>query len=341
MNLEELELYALLNAGLDLYHREKPYEAHEIWEYAWNAEVGRTKLTLQALIQIAAALHKRNTGNPRGTSKLFAKAKDKIADIRTGASAFLGIDLVALERDVERSLAAADRWAAGGPQEVPTPYLTKRTGECGVLYLHGYASGPTSHKASVIVPALRERGFHVEVPDLNEDDFAGLTISRALALAKRGLRDRTLVIGSSLGGYLASLLAAQDDRVKALLLMAPAYDFPERMKARHGDGVRGHVLYEDAIKYPGRPTLRVPTYMLMGERDDVVSPQIVKETAAANASVVELDVVDDDHGLVASAGRARDKALELIERLRFFPDAEPPDAEAILRELEAKNDARD
>jgi pimeloyl-ACP methyl ester carboxylesterase len=338
VNLEDLELYPLLNAGLDLYHQGKPFEAHEIWEYAWNGEVGRTKLTLQALIQIAAALHKRNTNNPRGTSKLFAKAKDKIEEIRTGASAFLGIDLVALSRDVEVSLAAADRWSAGGPQEVPAPHLPKRTGSDGVLYLHGYASGPTSHKASVIVPALRERGFHVEVPDLNEDDFQNLTISRALALAKRGLRDRTLVIGSSLGGYLATLLAANDDRAKGLLLMAPAYDFAERMKLRHGEGVRGHVLYEDALKYPGRPKIRVPTYMLMGLRDDVVSPQIVSETAAANAALVELALVDDDHGLVASAGLARDKALAMIERLRFSPDAAPPDAEEILRLLEEPKD---
>lgn len=355
--IEELGTYDLLNAGLLLYAQGEVFEAHELWEYAWGAEVGLSKLALQALIQIAAAVHKHNTGVPRGTSKLLAKAHAKIDEITNGASAWLGIDFVGLKAEVAAALAIADQIAAGSAAVFTPPLLPKRTGSDGVLYLHGFASGPSSYKAREILPALQDRGLFVAVPDLNEGDFTNLTISRALATAKRNLRERTLVIGSSLGGYLAALLAEKDERVKSLVLMAPAFEFADRMRARYGAAAltqwkdagaievehygykRKHAiryaLYEDALKYPQRPKLRVPAYVLQGARDDVVSPSMVEEIARAYPEQVTYDAVDDDHGLTASAHRAREAALAMIDRLRLQPDRDPPDPRALLAELEA------
>jgi pimeloyl-ACP methyl ester carboxylesterase len=334
--VEEKDLYQLVNEGLALYAAKKYFEAHEVWEFAWGAEVGRTKLCLQAVIQIAAALFKYQGGNPRGTSKLFAKAKDKIAEVREGASAWLGIDLVRLAEDVDRALADADAICAGEQRALRVPHLPERTGPDGVLYLHGFASGPSSAKARIIVPALEAKGLHVEVPDQNEGDFTSLTVTRAIALAKRSLKERTLIIGSSLGGYIGSLIAAKDDRVKALVLLAPAFDIVERLRARYGakgmerwrtDGsvevdhhawggkhAIGYGFFEDATRHPARPPIRVPTYILQGTRDDVVDARIAEEMARANAKI-ELDLVDDEHGLTASSDRAVAAALAMAARL--------------------------
>lgn len=352
---EDDRTYVLLNEGLALYAAGHHFEAHELWEDAWKDEVGRSKLTLQALIQLAAGLYKHASGNPAGTCKLLAKALDKIDEIREGASAWLGIDLVALREDVAAALAAADTIATGGEAEIVPPRLPTRSGRDGVLYLHGFASSPGSKKAGAIVPALRARGLTVHVPDLNEGDFEHLTVSRALALAKRHVRERTVVIGSSFGGYLASLLAAKDDRVKALVLMAPAFDFAARFEARYGGhavrlweeagfvevehyGMPGmqrlsFELLRDARTHPARPPLRVPTYILQGRGDDVVSPAMVEEVANANAQA-ELDLVDDDHGLVASSDRALAAAIRMVERVRLEPDPVGREVEAILASLD-------
>lgn len=338
------ETYRLLNEGLALYHAGDTFEAHELWEEAWKDEVGRSKRTLQVLIQISAGLYKHSIGNPVGTCKLLAKAKDNLEEIRVGCSAWLGIDLVKLDQDLATALAAADEIARGNEATVSPPPLPARSGSDGILYLHGFASSPGSNKAMHIVPALRERGFHVDVPDLNEDDFEHLTVSRALALAKRHVRERTIIIGSSFGGYIASLLAAVDDRVRGLVLMAPAFDFADRLENLYGadamaqwkkDGSTlvdhyaygdrrpiGYGMLVDAKKHVGRPTLRVPTYILQGKRDDVVPEAMVREVAAAAAGPVELDVVDDEHGLVDSASRALEAAFSMIESAGLEP--EPP-----------------
>jgi uncharacterized protein len=349
---EQIDLYTLVNEGLALYRAERFFEAHEIWEYAWGQEVGRTKLMLQAMIQLAAGIYKHQQQNARGTSKLIAKAKDKLAEVREGASAWLGIDLTSFAAEIDRALDDADAIAGGETRPLTIPALPRATGRDGVLYLHGFASGPSSAKARMIVPPLEAKGFFVAVPDQNEGDFFHLTVSRAIELAKRNLRERTLLIGSSLGGYVGTLLAAKDDRVKGMVLMAPAFDLARRLRARYGEeGMAhwrragsvevdhygfggkhaiGYSFIEDAEKQAGRPAIRVPAYVLQGKRDEVVDPIIVAELARKHADFVELDLVDDEHELTASVDRAVRAALAMAERLKLEPQPKEASIEAAL-----------
>lgn len=339
------ELYALLNLGLALYGAGKPFEAHEVWEYAWRAEVGRTKLTLQAMIQIAAGMHKHSAGVPGGTCKLLAKAQAKVREIGVGSAAWCGVDLVALDRSVTAALEQADAVYSGRGARVDAPPMPARVSPDGILYLHGFASSPGSKKAQAIAGPLAETGFDVAVPDQNEGDFRNLTISRAIDLARRHMFDRTLIIGSSFGGYVASLLAERDDRVKAMVLMAPAFDFASTLRRRHGpeaietwsrDGVVdvdhhatgeraaiGFGLLEDADEKPRFPKIRVPTYILHGEGDDTVPCAVSRTVAEAHPEHVTLDVVDDEHGLVDSAPRALAAARRFIEALALRPARGP------------------
>jgi predicted esterase YcpF (UPF0227 family) len=224
---EREALYALLNEGLALYPAQ-PFLAHERWEEAWLVLPDSDERTLlRSLIQLAAARIKAAQGNARGLEKSLDKAARGFAQIDQEVGALCGLDLGRLGAALE----------AG---QLPT--LPPRVHRRGILYLHGFASGPTTAKADAFRQAFLDAPLCC--PDLNLSaptpaqpephfDFFGLTVPRALMAARRSLFEETIVVGSSMGGYLAALLGA-DPRVQALILMAPAFDFSARLLERHG-----------------------------------------------------------------------------------------------------------
>lgn len=195
-----------------------------------------------------------------------------------------------------------------------------------VIYLHGFASGATSAKATYLGQRLRARGVDVETPDLNLPDFSTLTVTRMLEQT-RALMDTVnapvTLIGSSLGAFVAVNAAAKwPNRVKNLVLMAPALDFGDHNQsgpggADLGDWKRAGVLnvfhfgygrvmpvhyelYEDARRYNAMDaTLEMPVLVFQGRRDTAVSPQTVEEWAKRRPNV-ELHMLDDDHQLTGS-----------------------------------------
>src|SRR5262245_28397540 len=77
------------------------------------------------------------------------------------------------------------------------------------VYLHGFASGPQSRKAQFFREKLASVGVALEIPALDEGDFEHLTITRQLAFLTRLLLGEPVVLmGSSMGGYLAALYAS-------------------------------------------------------------------------------------------------------------------------------------
>ena len=90
-----------------------------------------------------------------------------------------------------------------------------------ILYLHGFASGPSSSKAGFFRHGLERAGAQIAVPDLADGDFERLTITRQLDVIRRAAPDGVVsLIGSSLGGYLAALYAARHAEVERLVLWA-------------------------------------------------------------------------------------------------------------------------
>ncbi len=105
-----------------------------------------------------------------------------------------------------------------------------------VLYLHGFASSPQSKKARFFAARLHAEGFTVEIPDLAASDFEHLTISRQLRLVEELLKEGpAILIGSSLGGYLAALAAARYIEVQKVILLAPAFGFSDLWKREMGE----------------------------------------------------------------------------------------------------------
>ena len=183
-----------------------------------------------------------------------------------------------------------------------------------VLYLHGFASGPGSRKASYFEQRLRGLGFEVEVPDLAEGNFEELTVSGQLQVVERCARhERVVLIGSSLGGYLASLYAARHPEVDRLILLAPAFDFAKLweslLTAEELEGWRenGHIsvyhygagremrlgyqLLEDALRFEPFPNFGQPALILHGTQDSAVPVQYSIEFARdhPNVRLVQLE----------------------------------------------------
>jgi len=194
-----------------------------------------------------------------------------------------------------------------------------------LLYLHGFASGPSSLKARVLSERFRAIGVPMEVPDLTPgaDGFERSSPSSMLAIAEETLARAEpphAIIGSSLGGYLAALAASRDPSIERLVLMAPAFRLFERWERRLGPGELerwrregletmhyasnrqrriGWQFFVDAQRLPPFPPVRVPTLCISGTRDETV-PFADVEAFVARTPTARLVPVDDGHDLAAS-----------------------------------------
>jgi uncharacterized protein len=211
------------------------------------------------------------------------------------------------------------------------------------LYLHGFASGPGSAKAQYFRRRLDELGIPLQIPALDEGDFEHLSLSRQLRLIEgltRGARP-LVIIGSSLGGYLAALHAAAHP-VSALVLLAPAFDFARRWRERlgeaaleawrqtgacevdhHATGQKERLSYElmaDASRHAPYPTVSAPALVLHGRKDEVVPEASVAHWAAHTQSA-RMMLFDAGHELTECLA-------ELFEEARRFLSAIPEVAAA-------------
>ncbi len=187
------------------------------------------------------------------------------------------------------------------------------------VYLHGFASSPASSKAHYFRRRFAELGIELEIPELDGGDFEHLTLSGQLGVMDRAVDGRPAVlIGSSLGGYLAALYAENHPEVERLVLLAPAFDFRNRWAARAGEQIMaqwkdsgdmpvfhyrhgrermlGYQLYEDAATYPAFPHCSQPALVLQGLQDEVVPPELAREFRRRTPSA-ELHLFESGHEL--------------------------------------------
>jgi pimeloyl-ACP methyl ester carboxylesterase len=207
-----------------------------------------------------------------------------------------------------------------------------------LLYLHGFASGPSSHKGRVLSERFAALGLAMSLPDLTpgEDGFERSTPSSMLAAARAALAAGPpphAIVGSSLGGYLAALLASRDPSVERLVLLAPAFRLFERWRARltaaevaawrahgletlhYGSGRPrrlGWQFFEEAASLPALPEVHVPTLCIAGTRDETV-PLADVEAFVARTPSARLVAVEDGHDLAASLDRIFDEARSFLQ----------------------------
>jgi uncharacterized protein len=209
-----------------------------------------------------------------------------------------------------------------------------------ILYLHGFASGPSSRKARVLSERFAAIGVRLAVPDLTpgDDGFERSSPSSMLAVAERalaGARPPHAIVGSSLGGYLAAVIASRSPEIERLVLLAPAFRLFERWSARLTDAQKadwkangletfhyasnrqrriGWQFFEDAARFPAFPAVRVPALCLAGTRDETV-PFADVEAFVTRTPTARLVPLDDGHELAASLDRIFDEGRAFLRPL--------------------------
>lgn len=188
------------------------------------------------------------------------------------------------------------------------------------VYLHGFASGPGSKKAQYFRRRFLELGIDLVIPDLAGGNFEGLTITGQLGVIQSVVGDGMAVLmGSSLGGYLAALYAARHAEIDRIILLAPGFGFPQRWPATLGEARMaewkakgfltmfhygenaerrlGYQLMDDSAAYENYPAVAQPCLIYHG-RNDTVVPAAYSEEFAAGRPNVELHIEESDHELL-------------------------------------------
>lgn len=191
----------------------------------------------------------------------------------------------------------------------------------GIVYLHGFASGPGGHKGRHCRAWAEARRISFHAPDLNPPDFEHLRITaqvEAVEAILRGLPLPPVIVGSSLGGLVAAAVAGRGTAVAQLILLAPAFGFARRrLSGPRWSGYRrrgtlkvyhhareawlqlGPDLLEDLPRWKDDLAWRIeaPTVILHGAEDDAVPIVESRAFAAAHPSCV-LRELEDDHALL-------------------------------------------
>jgi pimeloyl-ACP methyl ester carboxylesterase len=210
-----------------------------------------------------------------------------------------------------------------------------------LVYLHGFASGPLSTKAQFFRAQLANLGVELHVPDL-APDFTHLTVTSMLGVLEPLLaRGPAVLLGSSLGGYLATLAAAREpERVRGLVLFAPAFGLLERWVERLGPAAiatwrsRGTMpvfhygeereipldaaFLDDAERYPSEPDPSVPALVFAGRKDESVPLASVEHFARARSGRT-LVVLESGHELTDVLEPMWDRTETFLRTLGAVP----------------------
>ena len=189
------------------------------------------------------------------------------------------------------------------------------------IYLHGFASSPKSNKAQYLRDRFTEVNLDLNVLDLNQGNFSCLTLSRQIQQTISAFPDSQTpitLIGSSFGGLTAAWVA-QQQQVEKIILLAPAFGFPQSWYAKlkpeqieqwresdalpvyhYGEGKQVSLHYQflqDADNYPLSGLKRsLATLIIHGIHDDVVPIQVSRDYASQH-SQVKLIELNSNHGL--------------------------------------------
>lgn len=234
---------------------------------------------------------------------------------------------------LETSSDIAIAWLNDGAEPVPA-------GRCGTFWLGGFKSDMRGSKAEVLADHAHttDRSFvrfdysgHGESGGEFVDGTISSWLDQAQAVFSRCASGRRVLIGSSMGGWIALLLAkrlieaGQADRLGGLILIAPAADMTkDLMWDKYGDEFRDEVMrlgrYERPSEYSDEPyvitraliedgaqhlvldhglQMPCPVRILQGEDDpDVPWQHALKTYHALNGDDVMLQLIKHgDHRL--------------------------------------------
>jgi pimeloyl-ACP methyl ester carboxylesterase len=212
--------------------------------------------------------------------------------------------------------------------------VSERDGALGV-FVHGFRSDANGTKSLAFADHARRRGYSWLRADLrghgrSDGSFRDFRLSAllddVLALLDRFPGRPAVLVGSSMGGWLAALAAERRPQVRALLLLAPAFNFVQDQlgrlpdaelaawrregRRRFADDAGPGYELEYGVLEDAQPfdclhravPLACPVRIVHGARDDVVPVSVSRAFArACRAPEFELtEIPDGDHRLHAA-----------------------------------------
>lgn len=161
-----------------------------------------------------------------------------------------------------------------------------------VIFSHGQESGPWGRKIEAMAATVRELGCAAISIDYQGIADPTERVHKLLAEC-RDIEDSLLLVGSSLGGHVATA-GAQSLNAVGLFVLAPAFFMP------------GH---EELT--PDAPDM--PICIVHGWHDDIVP--VENSIRFARQCHATLHVVDGDHRLTANIDEINDYLRKFIEKI--------------------------
>ena len=156
-----------------------------------------------------------------------------------------------------------------------------------VYFSHGQESGPWGSKIQAMAEAVRALGCRAESVDYQGIADPTERVDKLIAECQ-GLKEPLVLVGSSMGGHVATAAAAPLNAI-GLFVLAPAYYIAE---------------YEELTP----PPPDIPISIVHGWRDDVVPPEnSIRFAAECHAT---LHLVNGDHRLAENI----DEIIGYLER---------------------------
>ena len=146
-----------------------------------------------------------------------------------------------------------------------------------VVFSHGKESGPWGIKIKELSKVAKEKGFEVDSIDYQGIDNVD---ERVLKLRQKltFIKEPVVLVGSSMGGYVATACAGEP-ACKGLFVLAPALYL-------------GGSINFDTVSLPES------TAIVHGWRDDIVP--VENSWRFARQHSAELHILDDDHRLIGT-----------------------------------------
>jgi len=161
-----------------------------------------------------------------------------------------------------------------------------------VIFSHGQESGPWGTKIRAMADLVRELGCEADSVDYRGLADPSARVDKLMAEC-RDLDDPLILVGSSMGGHVATA-AAGPLGAAGLFVLAPAYHMPG---------------YEALTPVPPA----VPIAIVHGWRDDVVP--VDNSIRYARACHAELHLVDGDHRLTEKIDEINYYLRRFIEKI--------------------------
>ena len=162
-----------------------------------------------------------------------------------------------------------------------------------VIFSHGQESGPWGTKIQAMARAVEAIGWRAESIDYRGIVDPVARVKRLVAECEKLTGPRVLV-GSSMGGHVATAAAGQVDAL-GLFVLAPAY-----------------YIEEWQVATPAAPD--IPIVIVHGWRDEVVP--VENSIRYARACRATLHLVDSDHRLTDHIDAISDYLQQFLAKLR-------------------------